>query len=214
MHALTFSQRQSPVVRRVSTASNAAVSRRSRSSAVTFHLRTFPCSSLRTHSRVDEKRFIEASKTGNIIPLYKCIFSDHLTPVLAYRCLVNEDDKEAPSFLYESVEPGFRASSVGRYSVVGAQPAVEVLAKENQVTILDHISGKIIVEKFVKDPMTIPRSISELWRPQLVEDLPDAFCAYIIHWVRLDQYSSAQKAYDDGMKRLETLVSKVQDIDP
>lgn len=63
----------------------------------------------------------------------------------------------------------------GRYSVVGAQPAVEVLAKENQVTILDHGSGKI-VEKFVEDPMTIPRSISEFLRPQLVEDLPDAFC--------------------------------------
>lgn len=37
--------------------------------------------------------------------------------------------------------------------------------------------------------------------------------AYIIHWVRLDQYSSAQKVYEDGTKRLETLVSKVQDID-
>ena len=43
------------------------------------------------------------------------------------------------------------------------------------MTILDHGSGKI-VEKFVEDPMTIPRSISEFLRPQLVEDLPDAFC--------------------------------------
>lgn len=59
--------------------------------------------------------------------------------------------------------------------MVGAQPAMEVLAKENQVTILDHGSGKI-VEKLVEDPMSIPRSISECWRPQLVEDLPDAFC--------------------------------------
>lgn len=57
-------------------------------------------------------RFMEASKKGNVIPLYKCIFSDHLTPVLAYRCLVKEDDRDAPSFLFESVEPGFRASNV------------------------------------------------------------------------------------------------------
>ncbi|MFS7920672.1 putative anthranilate synthase [Helianthus anomalus] len=35
-----------------------------------------------------------------------------LTPVLAYRCLVNEDDREVPSFLFESVEPGFRTSQV------------------------------------------------------------------------------------------------------
>lgn len=61
---------------------------------------------------MDEARFKEAARNGNVIPLYKCIFSDHLTPVIAYRCLVEEDDTEAPSFLFESVEPGFRASNV------------------------------------------------------------------------------------------------------
>lgn len=55
---------------------------------------------------------MEASKKGNLVPLYHCIFSDQLTPVLAYRCLVKEDDREAPSFLFESVEPGFQVSSV------------------------------------------------------------------------------------------------------
>lgn len=65
-------------------------------------------------AEVDEKSFIEASESGNLIPLCKCIFSDHLTPVLAYRCLVKEDERDAPSFLFESVEPGFRGSSVVR----------------------------------------------------------------------------------------------------
>lgn len=60
------------------------------------------------------KKFAEASKHGNVVPLYHSIFSDQLTPVLAYRCLVKEDDREAPSFLFESVEPGFQASSVVR----------------------------------------------------------------------------------------------------
>jgi anthranilate synthase component 1 len=40
------------------------------------------------------------------VPLFKRIFSDHLTPVLAYRCLVKQDDREAPSFLLESVVNG------------------------------------------------------------------------------------------------------------
>ena len=40
------------------------------------------------------------------MPVYRRIFADHLTPVLAYRCLVKEDDREAPSFLFESVENG------------------------------------------------------------------------------------------------------------
>lgn len=57
-------------------------------------------------------KFREAAKNGNLVPLYRSIFSDHLTPVLAYRCLVKEDDRDAPSFLFESVEPGLQASSI------------------------------------------------------------------------------------------------------
>lgn len=59
-------------------------------------------------------KFFEAAKKGNLIPLHRSIFSDHLTPVLAYRCLVKEDDRDAPSFLFESVEPGFQSSNVVR----------------------------------------------------------------------------------------------------
>jgi anthranilate synthase component 1 len=32
--------------------------------------------------------------------------------VLAYRCLVREDDREAPSFLFESVEQGSEGTNV------------------------------------------------------------------------------------------------------
>lgn len=58
------------------------------------------------------EKFREAAKEGNLIPLSRCIFSDHLTPVIAYRCLVKEDDRDAPSFLLESAEPGLQVSSV------------------------------------------------------------------------------------------------------
>ena len=36
--------------------------------------------------------------------------------------------------------------------------------------------------------------------------------AYVIHWVRLDRYSSAEEALSDGRNQLETLVSRVHDI--
>ena len=62
----------------------------------------------------NETKFLEASQNWNLVPLCRCIFSDQLTPVIAYRCLVQEDDREAPSFLFESVEPGHRASNVVR----------------------------------------------------------------------------------------------------
>ncbi|XP_011082384.1 anthranilate synthase alpha subunit 2, chloroplastic isoform X1 [Sesamum indicum] len=210
-------------------------------------------------------KFKEAAKHGNLVPLFRPIFSDHLTPVLAYRCLVKEDERDAPSFLFESVEPGLKASSVGRYSVIGAQPTMEIVAKENVVTIVDHHEGQR-TEEFVEDPMVIPRRIMEKWKPQRIDELPEAFCggwvgyfsydtvryvekkklpfskapeddrnlpdvhlglyddvivfdhvekkAYVIHWVRLDQFSSVEEAYDDGMNRLEALVSRVHDIVP
>lgn len=37
--------------------------------------------------------------------------------------------------------------------------------------------------------------------------------AFVIHWVLVDRYPSVEEAYQDGMDRLEALVSKVQDID-
>ncbi|KAJ0020068.1 hypothetical protein Pint_32570 [Pistacia integerrima] len=139
-----------------------------------YRFRTLKCTA--SPSLVDQfSKFQEASRRGNLIPLYRCIFSDHLTPVLAYRCLVKEDDRDAPSFLFESVEPGLLVSSIGRYSVVGAQPTIEIVAKENMVTVMDHEEGKM-TEEIVEDPMVVPRRIMEGWKPQLIDELPEAFC--------------------------------------
>lgn len=60
--------------------------------------------------------------------------SDQLTPVVAYQRLVG-DDRYAPSFLFESVQNG---TDSGRFSFVGAWPDLEILAKGNDVTVLDH----------------------------------------------------------------------------
>lgn len=216
-------------------------------------------------SSSDHVKFVEMSKKGNLIPLHRCIFSDHLTPVLAYRCLVSQDDRDAPSFLFESVEQGQNGTNVGRFSMVGAQPAMEIVAKENMVTIMDHEKGTR-KEESIEDPMTVPPCIMSNWKPVLTDELPIAFCggwvgyfsydtvryverrklpfskapkddrrlpdmhlglyndvvvfdnvekkAYVIHWVRVDDYSSIDEAFKDGQCRLDILVSRVQDIDP
>lgn len=57
-------------------------------------------------------KFKEASRNGNLVPLQTCIFSDQLTPTLAYRCLVKEGDLEGPSFVFESVVPGSHDSTL------------------------------------------------------------------------------------------------------
>ena len=52
------------------------------------------------------REFRKAAEKGNLVPIYERLFSDQLTPVNAYRCLVGEDDHDLPSFLYESVVNG------------------------------------------------------------------------------------------------------------
>nr|GMD25276.1 anthranilate synthase alpha subunit 2, chloroplastic-like isoform X1 [Ipomoea batatas]GMD27112.1 anthranilate synthase alpha subunit 2, chloroplastic-like isoform X1 [Ipomoea batatas] len=259
------SAHSSGITSRHRTASKSAFSHFASSSAARFPI--IKCAAISAPpSLVDHsEKFKEAAQHGNLIPLFRSIFSDHLTPVLAYRCLVKEDDRDAPSFLFESVEPGLDASAVGRYSVIGAQPTMEIVAKENMVTIMDHHQGKR-TEEYAEDPMVIPRRIMENWNPQRLDELPEAFCggwvgyfsydtvryvekkklpfskaplddrnlpdlhiglyddiivfdsvekkAYVIHWVQLDRFSSVEAAYNDGMNRLEALMSRVHDIVP
>ncbi|KAG5537059.1 hypothetical protein RHGRI_024488 [Rhododendron griersonianum] len=242
------------------------------SSLALSRLRTLRCSALSSRSlgaaggadNDHSAKFRKAAEHGNLIPLYQSILSDHLTPVLAYRCLVKEDERDAPSFLFESVDPAglHQTSSPGRYSVIGAQPSMEIVAKENMVTIMDHREGRR-TEEFVEDPMVVPRRIMDKWKPQRLDELPEAFCggwvgyfsydtvhyvekkklpflaapeddhnlpdvhlglyddvivfdhvekkAFVIHWVQLDQFSSVEEAFNDGMNRLNTLVSRVPD---
>lgn len=43
------------------------------------------------------------------------------------------------------------------------------------VTIMDHEEGTRR-EDIVEDPMSVPRSLMEEWTPQLLDELPEAFC--------------------------------------
>lgn len=55
---------------------------------------------------------------------------------------------------------------------------MEIVAKENMVTIVDHHERKR-TEEYVEDPMTVPRRIMENWKPQRIDELPEAFCGNI-----------------------------------
>lgn len=74
------------------------------------------------------------------IPIVTRLLSDQLTPVLAYRRLVAADEREAPSFLFESVEGGERQ---GRYSILGAHPVITVTATRNHAGITTTVSDNL-----------------------------------------------------------------------
>jgi len=89
-------------------------------------------------------RFRRLAERSTLIPMARRIMSDQMTPVLAYRRLVAEDERTAPSFLFESVEQGGAGGGrQGRHSLVGAQPCVEVIGRGHEVTVRDHRDGSV-----------------------------------------------------------------------
>ena len=97
--------------------------------------------------------------------------SDQLTPVLAYRRLVAPDDRAAPSFLFESVENG---ATLGRWSMLGAQPVVEVLARGHAVEIRDRRSATE-EHAHVANPLETVRALGARYVPHAVDRMPEAF---------------------------------------
>ncbi|MBL0921099.1 MAG: hypothetical protein IBJ10_03105, partial [Phycisphaerales bacterium] len=95
-----------------------------------------------------------------VVPVGLRLLSDHLTPVVAYRRLVAPDERTAPSFLLESVEGGERA---GRHSILGARPAMEVVAYDRRVRVVDHRTGRT-KEFDDPDPLTLPKRLSASMR--------------------------------------------------
>ncbi|MFI4860620.1 MAG: anthranilate synthase component I [Phycisphaerales bacterium JB063] len=114
----------------------------------------------------------DASAGPRLVPVYRRLFSDSLTPVLAYRRLVRPDDRMASSFLLESVEGGERAA---RYSFVGAQPVVEVLASGHDVTLRDHRPGVPDPTRTYRcdDPLGEMDRLTADWQLVEVDGLPD-----------------------------------------
>lgn len=93
-----------------------------------------------------------------MIPLGVRLLADHLTPVLAYRRLVAPDERAAPSFLLESVENGDR---LGRHSILGSRPVVEVVARGHEVTITDRRGGDDSTRTETRDdPADVLREMS------------------------------------------------------
>ncbi|KAJ8908781.1 hypothetical protein NDN08_005486 [Rhodosorus marinus] len=123
----------------------------------------------------------------NLVPVWRKVFSDQLTAVALYRRLVGEDDVEKTSYVLESVTTD---GNVGRYSFVGADPVLEIIAKEREVTVLDSRSGKLKETKNEsEDPWALVKEISNDLKPAKVGGLPQAFSG---GWVGYGGYDTAR----------------------
>ncbi len=83
-----------------------------------------------------KKDFLTHARPGRLVPVYRQLMGDILSPVLAFSRL-----REAPyAFLLESVTGG---EKIGRYSFLGVQPAKIFRSRGNRVEILDPATGEV-----------------------------------------------------------------------
>src|SRR5436309_1710560 len=81
-----------------------------------------------TRYRPTPDEFLELARHGSLVPVYRQLVGDTLTPVSAF-CKIQEGDW---AFLFESVIGGER---LGRYSFLGAGPFLRFLAHDRRVRI-------------------------------------------------------------------------------
>ncbi|MEQ1829857.1 MAG: anthranilate synthase component I [Pirellula sp.] len=92
----------------------------------------------------DFENYLALASEYDLVPVYRRLLSDHLTPVSAFRLL---DDGESPACLFESVIGG---EKIGRYSFIAIGPRARVVAFRNEVQW--HENGQV-TESIVADPL-------------------------------------------------------------
>src|SRR6478609_11800616 len=87
--------------------------------------------------------FAALARRASLVPVYRQLVGDTLTPVSAF-CKVQV---EGPAFLFESVVGGER---VGRYSFLGSDPFLTLSACGNRLVVTD---GEKSEERESADPL-------------------------------------------------------------
>src|SRR5438445_13696484 len=117
------------------------------------------------------EEFVELSKGHSVVPVYRQLIGDTLTPVSAF-CKIQEGDW---AFLFESVVGGER---LGRYSFLGAGPFLRFLAFDRRVQIQTAASAAGpggLTELEHRDPLWLLEERLSAYRAPHLSGLP-RFC--------------------------------------
>ena len=122
----------------------------------------------------DLDTFCKLAADVDLVPVYRQLTSDTLTPVQAYAKLRGES-----SFLFESVVGGER---VGRFSFLGDNPFLKIEAFANDVVVTE---GTDIREYVADDPLKELEEILERYRAVHLAELP-RFCGGAVGYAGYD----------------------------
>jgi anthranilate synthase component I len=114
---------------------------------------------------------------ARLVPIYRQILSDTLTPVTAYRRVCTGED----SFLFESVVGG---EKIGRYSFLGTNPFLQIQARGNEVAIVDRTSGRND-RHHAEDPLADLQNLLDQYAAVHLPELP-RFCGGAVGYAGYD----------------------------
>jgi len=124
----------------------------------------------------DYKTFRKLASKGNVVPVYRQLLSDTLTPVLAFHKVARDGDY---AFLLESVTGG---EKIGRYSFIGANP-FKVFAAHGKEVLMTRGRKK---ESFSSEnPLVDLQNEISKYSSVHVEDLP-RFCGGAVGYASYD----------------------------
>lgn len=110
----------------------------------------------------DRARFADLARTSRLVPVYRRLFADSLTPLTAYARL----DDGAAGCLFESVVGG---ENVGRHSFLAADPFLRMEARGREV----RVTGPSGVESLTcDDPLAELERRMAAFRPARLAELP------------------------------------------
>ncbi|MBS0264107.1 MAG: anthranilate synthase component I [Planctomycetes bacterium] len=123
----------------------------------------------------DFEAFQQLAAQADLVPVYRQLTSDTLTPVSAY-CRIQHG---ACAFLFESVIGGER---IGRYSFLGADPFLQIKAYGRQVEIVDE---RGVQRREVADPLQELEDLLANYRSAHLPGLP-RFCGGAVGYAGYD----------------------------
>ncbi|MCF6155252.1 MAG: anthranilate synthase component I [Candidatus Brocadia sp.] len=113
------------------------------------------------------EEFKQLSAKGNIIPVYRQLFADTLTPVSAFQKISDT----GYAFLLESAAGG---EKISRYSFLGTNPFLEFTCFGSRIEIKQGDKGKEVFH--AQDPLEVLNKEMKSFIPVQVDGLPNFFC--------------------------------------
>ncbi len=124
------------------------------------------------------EEFIITARQGDLIPVYREILADRLTPVSAFEKI----DEGAGSFLLESVEGGER---LARYSFLGSRPFLTFRSKGSAATITEGAESRTVTLSAEQDALHLLKQLLSRYRFVETAGLP-RFCGGAVGYLSYD----------------------------